>query len=175
MIEKKKAVLLMSGGLDSSTVLEIAKSQGFEIYALSFNYGQRHSMELKALQKVLQRSPVKVHKEISLDLRAFGGSALTDEIAVPKDGEGLAGKVIPVTYVPARNTIFLSLALGFAETVGAFDIFFGANAIDYSNYPDCRPEFVESFERMANLGTGAAQKGRGSLPDPCPSDEADQS
>ena len=159
-MSQKKAVVLMSGGLDSTTVLEIAKSQGFEVYALSFNYGQRHAIELKALQQVLKRSPVKVHKEITLDLRSIGGSALTDSIGVPKSEIFKESSEIPATYVPARNTIFLSLALAFAETVGAFDIFYGANAIDFSNYPDCRPEFVKSFETMANLGSAAAATGQ---------------
>jgi 7-cyano-7-deazaguanine synthase len=159
---KKKAVLLLSGGLDSTTVLEIAKSQGYEIYALSFAYGQRHIVELEAVKKVIARSPVKMHKIIHIDLRAFGGSALTDSIDVPKNGKDWEqGTDIPVTYVPARNTIFLSYALGVAEVVGAFDIFIGANAVDYSNYPDCRPEYLAAFETLANLATAAGVQGKG--------------
>ena len=159
----KKAVLLMSGGLDSTTVLEIAKAQGYEIHALSFSYGQRHSIELESVKKILQKSPVKSHQIVQLDLRAFGGSALTDAaIDVPKKDqfEDLSSE-IPVTYVPGRNTIFLSFALSFAETLGAFDIFIGANAIDFSNYPDCRPEYIAAFEVMANLGTALAVEGKG--------------
>ena len=159
---KKKAVLLISGGLDSATVLEIVKSEGYEVHALSFSYGQRHSVELESVQKVLQRSPVKSHQIVQLDLRAFGGSALTADIDVPKkdEFEGLS-EDIPVTYVPARNTVFLSFALSCAETIGAFDIFIGANAIDYSNYPDCRPEYLSAFEKMANLATAVATEGKG--------------
>ena len=160
-MEKKKAVLLLSGGQDSTTVLEIAKSQGYEIYALSFKYGQRHEIELDAVQKILQKSPVKMHKVVTLDLRAFGGSALTADIDVPKNQEGNHNSEIPVTYVPARNTMFLSFALGFAEVIGAYDIFLGVNAIDYSNYPDCRPEFIRCFEELANLATAAGVKGKG--------------
>jgi 7-cyano-7-deazaguanine synthase len=158
---RKKAVLLLSGGLDSTTVLEIAKSQGFDVYALSFSYGQRHSVELEAVKKIIKRSPVKGHQIVQIDLRAFGGSALTDNIAVPKT-ENFTGpsEGIPVTYVPARNTIFLSFALGYAETIGAFDIFLGVNAIDYSNYPDCRPEFIDAFTHLANLATAAGVAGR---------------
>jgi 7-cyano-7-deazaguanine synthase len=159
---KKKAVLLLSGGLDSTTVLEIAKSQGFEVYALSFSYGQRHSIELEAVQRILEKSPVKAHQVVQIDLRAFGGSALTADIDVPKNDEFPKDSAeIPVTYVPARNTIFLSFALGFAETIGAYDIFLGVNAIDYSNYPDCRPEFIECFERLANLATAAGVQDKG--------------
>lgn len=159
---KKKAVLLLSGGLDSTTVLEIAKSQGFEVYALSFSYGQRHSIELEAVQRILEKSPVKAHQVVQIDLRAFGGSALTADIDVPKNDEFPKDSAeIPVTYVPARNTIFLSFALGFAETIGAYDIFLGVNAIDYSNYPDCRPEFIECFERLANLATAAGVQEKG--------------
>lgn len=155
-----KAVILMSGGLDSTTVLEIAKSRGFELYALSFRYGQRHSVELDAVKQVIAHSPVKTHHILDLDLRIFGGSALTADIEVPKSTqfEGLK-KTIPITYVPARNTIFLSFALAYAETIGAFDIFMGANVIDYSNYPDCRPEYLEAFEKMANLATRAGVTG----------------
>lgn len=160
MNTNKKAVLLLSGGLDSTTVLEIAKSQGFEVYALSFRYGQRHSIELNAVAQILKRSPVKAHQIIDMDLRAFGGSALTDHIDVPKSPEFKHSTEIPVTYVPARNTIFLSFALGYAETIGAQDIFLGVNAVDYSNYPDCRPEFINAFERLANLATAAGVTGK---------------
>ena len=151
-----KAVLLLSGGLDSSTVLAIAKDQGYKVHALSFHYGQRHSVELDAVKKIVERNTVEEFKIIPIDLRAFGGSALTDDIAVPKQDhfKGVT-EGVPITYVPARNTIFLSFALAYAETIGAFDIFIGANIIDYSNYPDCRPEYLESFEKMANLATKA--------------------
>lgn len=165
MSEKKvkKAVLLMSGGLDSTTVLEMVKAQGYEVHALSFSYGQRHSVELESVKKILQKSSVKSHQIVQLDLRAFGGSALTDAaLEVPKkDQFDDLSSEIPVTYVPGRNTIFLSFALSFAETLGAFDIFIGANAIDYSNYPDCRPEYIAAFEVMANLGTALAVEGKG--------------
>jgi len=150
----------MSGGLDSTTVLEIAKSKGFEIYALSFSYGQRHSIELEAVRKVLKKSPVQELKTVAIDLRAFGGSALTDAIAVPKSNTFTPSETIPVTYVPARNTIFLSFATGYAEVIGSRDIFLGVNAIDYSNYPDCRPEFIAAFEKLANLGTAAGITGK---------------
>ncbi|WP_455220723.1 7-cyano-7-deazaguanine synthase QueC [Kaarinaea lacus] len=146
----ERAVILVSGGLDSATTLAIAKSQGFSCYALSFNYGQRHHCELKAAVKVVQQIGVDEHKILKLDLAGISGSALTDlSIAVPhQPSEG-----IPVTYVPARNTVFLSLALGWAEVLGAFDIFIGVNAVDYSGYPDCRPEFIQAFEKTANLAT----------------------
>jgi 7-cyano-7-deazaguanine synthase len=161
---KKKAVLLLSGGLDSTTVLEIAKAQGFDVYALSFSYGQRHSIELEAVQRILAKSPVQQYKVVQMDLRAFGGSALTADIDVPKNDELPADSAeIPVTYVPARNTIFLSFAVGYAETIGAYDIFLGVNAIDYSNYPDCRPEFIECFERLANLATAAGVRNKRSF------------
>lgn len=152
-----KAVVLLSGGLDSATILAIAKEQGFEIHALSFSYGQRHDVELQKAKEVAKSFGVKQHKFVDIDLRAFGGSALTDNIDVPKnvDVEDI-GEEIPVTYVPARNTIFLSFALAYAETIEAFDVFIGVNAIDYSGYPDCRPEFIESFEKMANLATAIA-------------------
>ncbi len=152
----KKAVVLLSGGLDSATTLAIAKQQGFECYALSLSYGQRHSAELQAAQRVAAVIGVIEHRTIPIALDAFGGSALTDtSIAVPEQME--AG--IPVTYVPARNTIFLSLALGWAEVLGARDIFIGANAVDYSGYPDCRPEFLQAYEEMANLATKAGVEG----------------
>jgi 7-cyano-7-deazaguanine synthase len=159
---KKKAVLLLSGGLDSVTVLEIAKSQGFEVHALSFRYGQRHAVELEAVQRVLKRSPVAEHRIVDLDLSLFGGSALTSsQLSVPKhEGDAPSTSTeIPVTYVPARNTIFLSIALAYAETIGSYDLFLGVNAIDYSNYPDCRPEFVQCFEQLANLATAAGVSG----------------
>jgi 7-cyano-7-deazaguanine synthase len=157
--KNKKAVLLLSGGLDSTTVLEIAKADGFDMYALSFSYGQRHKIELEAVANIIKRSPVIEHKIIQLDLRAFGGSALTADIEVPKHDEYTPSNEIPVTYVPARNTIFLSFALGYAEVIGANDIFLGVNAIDYSNYPDCRPEFLEAFGKLANLATASGVKG----------------
>lgn len=154
----KSAVVLVSGGLDSATVLSMACKQGFECYALSVDYGQRHRIELEAAQKVANALGVKGHRTVRIDLTAFGGSALTDEnIAVPVDGP--AAGVIPVTYVPARNTIMLSLALAWAEVLGANDIFIGANAVDYSGYPDCRPEYLKAFESMANLATKAAVEG----------------
>ncbi len=157
-----KAVLLLSGGLDSATCLAIADRQGFDVYALSFAYGQRHEIELKQAADLAERYKAREHKVINIDLRAFGGSALTDDIPVPK-GKRLdeIGEDIPVTYVPARNTIFLALALGYAESVGAFDIFIGVNAMDYSGYPDCRPEYIEAFEKLANLATAAGVKDKG--------------
>ncbi len=157
----KKAVVLLSGGLDSSTTLAIAKNEGFELYALSFHYGQRHSGEVDAATRVARSVGVKRHVVLDIDLRSFGASALTSEIAVPKrrDAPG-ASMDIPVTYVPARNTIFLSFALAFAESIQARDIFIGVNAIDYSGYPDCRPEFIAVFERLANIATKAGIEGR---------------
>lgn len=156
MNSKKKAVILLSGGLDSVTALAMAKEQGFECYALSMQYGQRHSVELEAAKRVAKAFGVVEHQIAPLALDAFGGSALTDEsIDVPvEESEG-----IPITYVPARNTIFLSLALGWAEVLGARDIFVGVNAVDYSGYPDCRPAFIEAFEKMANLATKAGVEG----------------
>jgi len=149
-----KAVILLSGGLDSATALAIAKAEGFTPYALSFRYGQRHAAELEAARKVAQAQGVAEHKIADIDLRLFGGSALTDDIAVPKARSvEEIGHGIPVTYVPARNTIFLSFALAWAEVLGAYDIFIGVNALDYSGYPDCRPEFIQAFEKMANLAT----------------------
>ena len=157
----KKAVVLSSGGLDSSTVMAIAKSEGYEIYSLSFRYGQRHSQELVSAGKIANAFNVKKHLVVGIDLRKIGGSALTDEMAVPKDRTIKdMEKNMPVTYVPARNTIFLSLALGWAEVLGADTIFIGVNSIDYSGYPDCRPEFIAAFEHMANLATRAGVEGR---------------
>jgi 7-cyano-7-deazaguanine synthase len=156
-----RAVVLLSGGLDSATVAAIAKHEGFDLYALSFDYGQRHAVESEAARRVADAVGVSRHVFQRIDLRAFGGSALTDDIAVPKptNRDGLGGG-IPVTYVPARNTIFLAVALGFAEVVGASDIFIGVNAVDFSGYPDCRPAFIEAFERLANLATKAGVEGR---------------
>ena len=156
----KKAVLLLSGGLDSATALAIAQSEGFEIYALSFAYGQRHQHELDAAQKIAARYDAKEHRILTFDLRSFGGSALTgSEIDVPKDRNMDTSSGIPVTYVPARNTIFLSFALAWAEVLKACDIFIGVNALDYSGYPDCRPEFIRAFETMANLATAYGTEG----------------
>jgi 7-cyano-7-deazaguanine synthase len=156
----KNAVVLLSGGLDSSTVLAIASSEGYTPYALSFSYGQRHLAELDAARRVAALAGVAGHVVAEIDLRVFGGSALTADIAVPKGrSEGELGAGIPITYVPARNTIFLSFALAYAETLAASDIFVGVNALDYSGYPDCRPEYIESFERMANLATKAGVEG----------------
>jgi 7-cyano-7-deazaguanine synthase len=154
-----RAVVLLSGGLDSSTVLAIALSQGYEVHALSFDYGQRHSRELESAKKIAEYYKVP-HKIIKIDLRQIGGSALTDNIEVPERDIEEIEKEIPITYVPARNTILLSYALGYAEVIDADAIFYGANAIDYSGYPDCRPEYVEAFERCANLGTKRGVEGR---------------
>ncbi len=155
------AVALLSGGMDSATAAAVARDQGYEVYALSFRYGQRHATELDAAARVAERLPARRHVVLDIDLRAFGGSALTGDLEVPKDTPlDRIGASIPVTYVPARNTIFLSFALGWAETIGATDIFLGANALDYSGYPDCRPEYIEAFERMANLATRAGVEGR---------------
>jgi 7-cyano-7-deazaguanine synthase len=157
-----KAVVLLSGGLDSTTILAVAKDQGFEVFALSVDYGQRHRVELERADHVARTMGVVDHRTVELDLRAIGGSALTASIAVPKGRPAdEMGHGIPVTYVPARNTILLGLALGYAETVGAFDLFIGANVLDYSGYPDCRPEFLEAFERLANLATKAGVEGAG--------------
>lgn len=157
-----RAVVLVSGGLDSATVLAIARQRGYECYALSFNYGQRHKFELAAAGRVAEANGVVEHVVSELDMSRFGGSALTADIDVPKDRDEQAmGAGIPVTYVPARNTVFLSVALGWAEVLGAFDIFIGVNAVDYSGYPDCRPEFVEQFARLANLATKAGVEGTG--------------
>ena len=158
------AVILLSGGMDSATTLALAKRDGFTCYALSIRYGQRHAVELEAAAGVAKALGAVEHKVVELDLRAFGGSALTADIEVPKDRPAEhIGDGIPPTYVPARNTIFLSLALGWAEVLGAFDIFIGATAVDYSGYPDCRPEYLSAFEKLANLATAAGVEGRGSF------------
>ena len=159
----KPAVVLLSGGLDSATVLAIARQDGFHCHALSFAYGQRHAIELEAAQRVARALAAVEHKIINLDLRAFGGSALTSdqfEVPVDRSAQDMA-QGIPITYVPARNTVFLALALGYAEVCGSFDIYLGINALDYSGYPDCRPEFVTAFEHLANLATKAAVEGQG--------------
>ena len=177
----KKAAILLSGGLDSATVAAIATKAGYQLYALSFDYGQRHMVELEAAKKIADFFKVAEHKIAKIDLRVFGGSALTDEIAVPKhkinfndndlcssylEGSSLhqqkmeVNNSIPITYVPARNTIFLSYSLGYAEVIGANDIFIGVNAVDYSGYPDCRPEFINAFEKMANLATARSVGGQ---------------
>ncbi len=157
----RRAVVLVSGGLDSATTLALARSQGYDCYAIAFDYGQRHRFELQAAARVAANFGVSRQIVVPIDLRAFGGSALTADVAVPKDrsdAEMISG--IPVTYVPARNTIFLSLAMGWAETLGAWDLFLGVNAVDYSGYPDCRPEFIRAFESLANLATKAGVEGQ---------------
>jgi 7-cyano-7-deazaguanine synthase len=162
---ERPAIVLLSGGLDSTTVLAIAKDQGYAPYALSFRYGQRHSVELEAAKRVAEAQGVARHVIADIDLRVFGGSALTSDIDVPKHeslddaGDKDTDSSVPITYVPARNTIFLSFALAYAETVGASDIFTGVTAVDYSGYPDCRPEYMEAYERMANLATRAGVEG----------------
>ncbi|WP_372682420.1 7-cyano-7-deazaguanine synthase QueC [Desulfosarcina sp.] len=162
MVNTKKALVLSSGGLDSSTALAMAADQGFAIYSLSFDYGQRHACEIRAAEKVARAAGAKRHLVTRVDLKPIGGSALTDDIAVPKArSESLMARAIPVTYVPARNTIFLSYALAWAEVLGAWDIFIGVNAVDYSGYPDCRPEYILAFETMANLATKSAVEGKG--------------
>lgn len=160
MITEKKAVILSSGGLDSTTVMAIAKSEGYIIYSLSFSYGQRHFVELEAAGKIAEIFGVEKHLVLNLDLNKIGGSALTDSIDIPKNRneKGISAD-IPVTYVPARNTIFLSYALAWAEVIKSSDIFIGVNAVDYSGYPDCRPEYIEAFEKMANLATKAGVGG----------------
>ena len=155
-----KAVLLLSGGLDSATAGAVAREAGFELYALSFDYGQRHRFELEAARQTAERLGVCRHVVLSIDLAQFGASALTADLPVPKDrGDDEMEQGIPVTYVPARNTVFLSLALAYAETLGAADIYLGVNAIDYSGYPDCRPEYIAAFEQLANLATKAGVEG----------------
>ena len=157
----KRAVVLLSGGIDSTTTLAIAIAEGYETYTLSFDYGQRHQIETEAARRVAKSLGVKEHRVAKTDLRVFGGSALTDDVAVPKErSEREIAHGIPVTYVPARNTIFLAYALAWAEVIPANDIFIGVNAIDYSGYPDCRPEFIEAFENLANIGTKAGVEGR---------------
>jgi 7-cyano-7-deazaguanine synthase len=159
-MSKRKAVVLLSGGLDSTTVLAMALSEGFEAYAMSFRYGQRHVVELDCAAQVAAHLGVARHIVVDVDLRAFGGSALTADIDVPKDRSTDAmAHGIPITYVPARNTIFLSFALAWSEVLGASDIFVGVNALDYSGYPDCRPEYIAAYERMANLATKAGVEG----------------
>lgn len=160
MTTKKKAVVLLSGGLDSTTCLALAKRHGFEPVCLSISYGQRHAVELEQAKRVAAVMGVTDHRVVTVDLRAIGGSALTDGIAVPKHDDAAQLKAeIPVTYVPARNTVFLGLALGLAEVVGAVDLYIGVNAVDYSGYPDCRPEFIRAFEALANVATKAGVEG----------------
>jgi len=154
---RPRAVLLLSGGLDSSTLLALAIRDGFDVYAMSFRYGQRHKQEIAAAKRIAEANGVASHVVVDIDLRIFGGSALTADIAVPKDrATASMSSGIPITYVPARNTIFLSYALAWAEVLGAHDIFIGVNAVDYSGYPDCRPEYVTAYERLANLATKSA-------------------
>lgn len=163
-VARKNAVILLSGGLDSTTTLAIAKKEGFDLYALSFRYGQRHEAELEAATRLATKFHVARHLVAEIDLRLFGGSALTDDIDVPKGrSQSEMGNGIPVTYVPARNTIFLSYALAWAEVLGAADIFIGVNALDFSGYPDCRPEYIQSYEAMANLATRAGVEGNSRL------------
>jgi 7-cyano-7-deazaguanine synthase len=158
---RPKAIVLLSGGLDSSTTLAYAVAEGFQVHALSFRYGQRHAVELAAAQRVARQAGVESHTVIDVDLRMFGGSALTSDIPVPKDRlPAEMGSGIPITYVPARNTIFLSFALALAEVSSAFDIFIGVNALDYSGYPDCRPEYIDAFQELARLATKAGVEGR---------------
>jgi 7-cyano-7-deazaguanine synthase len=159
-VTEKKAVVLLSGGLDSTTVLAMAIAQGYSAYALSFDYGQNHKIELEAAARVAKQLGAARHAIVKVDLRSFGGSALTTDQPVPKNRDAEAiGHGIPITYVPARNTVFLSLALAWAETLEATEIFIGVNALDYSGYPDCRPEFIQAFETMANLGTKLGTEG----------------
>ncbi|NOY29469.1 MAG: 7-cyano-7-deazaguanine synthase QueC [Planctomycetes bacterium] len=159
--EKGKAVVLLSGGLDSATVAALARQEGYRVYALSIDYGQRHRFELDAAARVAVALQVEQHKVLPIDLAALGGSALTDDIEVPKGrSEDQMATGIPITYVPARNTVMLSIALGYAEVLGATDIFIGVNAVDYSGYPDCRPEFIKAFEQLANLATKASVENR---------------
>ena len=163
MKKGKKAVVLLSGGLDSTTLLAMAQKEGYLLYSLTFRYGQRHRQELEAARRVAEYFQVREHRIVDIDLRAFGGSALTGDIEVPKGNDVTDAGEIPVTYVPARNTIFLSYALAWAEVLGIGDIFIGVNAVDYSGYPDCRPEFIAAFEKMANLATKAAVEGKTSV------------
>ena len=168
MPQTPRAVILLSGGLDSATSLAEARAAGFERYALTVRYGQRHAVEIEAARRVARALGVVRHVELDIDLRSFGGSALTSDLEVPKDrSEDVMAAEIPITYVPARNTVFLSLALAWAETLGAFDIFVGVNCVDYSGYPDCRPEFLRAFEQLANLATRAGVAGARPIPDPC--------
>jgi len=161
---KKSAVVLLSGGVDSTTTLAIAQSQGYEVYAMSFRYGQRHALELDRARQIATTMKAKKHIVVNIDLRTFGGSALTDEIDVPKDrSKQEIGSGIPITYVPGRNTIFLSFAMAWAETLGIDRIFIGVNALDYSGYPDCRPEYIEAYQRMANMATKAGVEGKTEL------------
>lgn len=164
MKTRTKAVVLLSGGLDSTTALAIAKSQDYEPYAMTFRYGQRHELEIEAAKRIASKSGLAEHVITEIDLRTFGGSALTSEIEVPKNRPlEEMGHGIPITYVPARNTIFLSFALAWAEVLGSSDIFIGVNALDYSGYPDCRPEYIEAYQTMANLATKAGVEGRQKL------------
>jgi 7-cyano-7-deazaguanine synthase len=164
MPNRPPAVILLSGGLDSATTLAIALSQGFDAFTISFRYGQRHAIEIQAARQIAAAMGVQRHVTCEIDLRTFGASALTADIAVPKSRSlDEMSHNIPITYVPARNTIFLSFALAYAEVVGAFDIFIGVNALDYSGYPDCRPEYIEAFEKMANLATRAGVEGKSRL------------
>lgn len=161
---KRRAIVLLSGGLDSATALAVARAEGFEPYAMTFRYGQRHSAEIDAAKRVAIAQQVEKHVVVDIDLRQWGGSALTSDVEVPKDRDVAAGSdEIPVTYVPARNTIFLSFALAWAETLHATDIFIGVNALDYSGYPDCRPDYINAFETMSNLATRAGVEGTSRL------------
>ncbi len=160
----KKAVVLLSGGVDSTTILAIAQSQGYDVYTMSFRYGQRHALELDSAKQISEKMGAKKHVIVDIDLRAFGGSALTDDIDVPKErSDQEIGTGIPITYVPARNTIFLSFALAWAETLEIDTIFIGVNALDYSGYPDCRPEYIEAYQQMGNLATKAGVEGTAKL------------
>lgn len=159
-VSARRAVLLLSGGLDSTTLLALAQRDGFAVHALSFRYGQRHQHEVEAAARIAKAAGAREHVVADIDLRMFGGSALTSDVEVPKDRDFAAQGDIPVTYVPARNTIFLSFALAWAEVLGASDIYIGVNALDYSGYPDCRPAFIEAFEQMANLATKASVEGQ---------------
>ncbi len=175
MSDSKKAVVLLSGGLDSTTTLAIAQFRGFEPYPISFRYGQRHEHEIDAARRIAEHMQVPRHVVCEIDLRQFGGSALTSDMDVPKGTSvDQIGAGIPITYVPARNTIFLSFALAYAETLSARDIFIGVNALDYSGYPDCRPEYIQAFQEMANLATKAGVEGRRADHDSSPVDRPDQ-